>query len=291
MHYLNFREEKIHGTPDFPLAFYHVDESHPRYEMPFHWHKELEIIRILKGSFDFYINGKRINARQGDILFVNQSALHGGIPCDCIYECVVFDPLALLMHTDSCRRYIRLLTGQNIRINPALSPDCLPFRKAVWRLFDFARKKEEPGSELFLLGSLFELFGVIYHFHLYEVFTENTSPDTEKIQVLKPVLEYIDQSYMKPVTLDALAKLAGMTPRYFCRFFHAFFHRTPMDYLNYYRIERACDFLSSSSLTVTEAAYRCGFNDSSYFVKVFKKYKGMTPRQYRSANASPPSVS
>jgi AraC-like DNA-binding protein len=54
-----------------------------------------------------------------------------------------------------------------------------------------------------------------------------------------------------------------------------------MDYLSYYRVERACHLLAATSVTVTETAYRCGFNDSSYFVKIFKKYKGTTPRQYR----------
>ena len=49
MHYLDYNEKKQHGTPDFPIEYYHVDEHHPRYNMPFHCHKELEIIRILEG--------------------------------------------------------------------------------------------------------------------------------------------------------------------------------------------------------------------------------------------------
>ena len=49
MHYLDYNEKKQHGTMDFPIEYYHVDEHHPRYNMPFHCHKELEIIRILEG--------------------------------------------------------------------------------------------------------------------------------------------------------------------------------------------------------------------------------------------------
>ena len=48
MHYLDYNEKKQHGTPDFPIEYFHVDVHHPRYNMPFHCHKELEIIRILE---------------------------------------------------------------------------------------------------------------------------------------------------------------------------------------------------------------------------------------------------
>ena len=44
MLYLDYNEKQMHGTKEFPVAFYHVDSSHPRYEMPFHWHKEFELV-------------------------------------------------------------------------------------------------------------------------------------------------------------------------------------------------------------------------------------------------------
>ena len=81
--------------------------------------------------------------------------------------------------------------------------------------------------------------------------------------------------------LNELSRIAGMSPKYFCSYFHSIIHRTPIDYLNYYRIERACSELSTSDLTLTEVAYRCGFSDVCYFIKTFKRYKGITPRRYR----------
>ena len=49
MKFFDFKEDKQHGRFDFPIEFYHVDQSHPRYDMPYHWHTQCEIIRILKG--------------------------------------------------------------------------------------------------------------------------------------------------------------------------------------------------------------------------------------------------
>ena len=83
-----------------------------------------------------------------------------------------------------------------------------------------------------------------------------------------------------PLTLEEISGSVNMSPKYFCRFFHEMTHRTPIDYLNYYRIERACYQLITTNLSITEIAYASGFNDLSYFIKTFKKYKGTTPKKY-----------
>lgn len=75
-----------------------------------------------------------------------------------------------------------------------------------------------------------------------------------------------------------------MSPKYFCRIFRTVIHRTPIDYLNYYRIEKACYLLETEDLSITEVAYHCGFNDSSYFIRCFKKYKQITPTKYLKNN-------
>ena len=56
---------------------------------------------------------------------------------------------------------------------------------------------------------------------------------------------------------------------------------SPIDYVNYYRIECASHFLTSTDMTIAEIAQHCGYNDSSFFIKQFKKYKGTTPKRYR----------
>ena len=98
---------------------------------------------------------------------------------------------------------------------------------------------------------------------------------------MKNVLTYIRNNYGEPITLDELAAVAGMSPRYFCRAFAALTGRTPIAYLNYYRIECACERLTLTDKSVTEIAFSCGFNDMSYFSRVFKQLKGTTPTAYR----------
>jgi len=63
-------------------------------------------------------------------------------------------------------------------------------------------------------------------------------------------------------------------------YFRSLTGRTPIDYLNYYRIECASEMLSTKDITIREVAISCGFNDESYFIKTFNKYKGITPKQF-----------
>ena len=281
MHYLDYNEKINHGTPDFPMAFYHVDERHPRYNMPFHWHKEMELIRILEGSITISLDSVFLTAHTGDLILIEEGVIHGGTPEHCVYECAVFDA-GLLSHTDACKRYVRLMTRHQIQLYhyfQADEPRFAPLLAAAERLFP-AIAYPHAGSELLTLGALYEFFGRLFEGECYVESPVESVSLRRKMDVLKPVLEYIDTHYASPISLADLSRLAGMSPKYFCRFFKAALHRTPMDYLNYYRIEQACRILTTRELPVTEAAYRCGFNDSSYFVKTFRKYMGITPRAY-----------
>ncbi len=281
MHYLDYNEKKQHGTSDFPIAYYHVDEQHPRYNMPFHWHKEFEIIQVLEGRLVLHLDDEEIQAGAGDTIFISEGVIHGGFPEHCIYECIVFDIKPLLMHTDTCRNYLRRITHHHITVHKHFTRQDRTISRIVGHLFKSIQKKA-PGSELITVGTLYELFGIIFEKSYFQKTEKSSDRSSKKTAVMKQVLEYMEQNYSSSITLDDLSQIAGMTPKYFCRYFHAVAQKTPMDYLNYYRIERACFLLSTLDLTVTEAAFQCGFNDSSYFVKTFKKYKGVTPKQYSS---------
>lgn len=278
MHYLNYNEKIQHKTENYPLAHYFVDENHPRYHMPFHWHQEVELIYIAHGQFQLFLNDRTYEAGAGDFFYIKEGDIHGGIPKNCVYHCIVFDFKALV-HTTPVRKYTRQFDRRQLTLLEyfkAAQTDITALAAGLCRCLH----KQAPGWELSTLGLIYELYGAMIAGGYYRV----TSPESDrhdKIAHLKPVLEYIETHYSEPITLQDLSKIAGMSAKYFCRFFQVFIHRTPIDYLNYYRIERACLLLDTSSLSVTEIAYRCGFSDSSYFVRIFKKYKAITPKQYR----------
>ena len=107
MHYLDYNEKQAHGTADFPLAYYYVDEHHPRYHMPFHWHKETELLRVLEGQLRLSLDDREYVVSAGELIYIGEGVIHGGEPENCIYECAVFDPQPLLMHTLCAVTFIR----------------------------------------------------------------------------------------------------------------------------------------------------------------------------------------
>ena len=63
MHYLDYNEQIRHQTGDLPMAYYHVDERHPRYNMRMHWHRETELIHVRSGLLHLYVGDGEVDAR------------------------------------------------------------------------------------------------------------------------------------------------------------------------------------------------------------------------------------
>jgi AraC-type DNA-binding domain-containing proteins len=278
--YLDYREEKKQGTFDFPLAFYHVDENHPRYQMPYHWHPEYELFRILSGSFQLTVDGQLLTAVKGDILFIQGGRLHGGIPENCIYECIVFDMKLLLGNNKICSKEIQQLIRLEASVLLKLPEKSSSLQKIIQDLYAAVLDRKQ-GYEFIVQGSLYLLLGYIFENNLLSMNTAGPTTASLQINRFKDVLNYIEEHYTETISLETMASIAGFSPRYFCRFFRKMTQSTPTEYLNYFRIECACEQLVETSGSVTDVALSCGFNDISYFIKSFHKAKGMTPKQYR----------
>lgn len=279
MKYLEYQERRKQGTFDFPIAVYHVDERHPRYQMVYHWHFECELLRIISGHFLLTINNQLYRLSAGDIIFIQDGMLHGGMPQDCVYESLVFDMKLLLKDNHICRQQVEAIMSHELLIYQKLPGDDLFLRQTTDTLFQ-AMYAKYAGYEFIVQGSLYLLIGFILEHKLYSLRTKEKEQVSYRLKQLKQVLRYIEEHYAEEITLETLASLAGMNPKYFCRFFRQITQRTPIDYLNYYRIECAREQLSTTDTTITEVALNCGFNDISYFIKIFKKYMGITPKQY-----------
>lgn len=285
MQYMDYNERKVRGTFDFPIEFYHIEKQHPQYVMAYHWHIEYEIIRILEGTFTISLDEKEFQAEKGNIIFINSGTLHAGIPENCVYECIVFDMKMLQKKDNVCRKFIQDIMNHVINMKEYFTDEYTEFHQTIWKLFD-AMNQKFYGYQLTIQGCLYELIGILIKNGCYVQDSRKTPQNHRRILQLKQVLEMIENSYSSVITLQDLSKAAGMSPKYFCRFFQEMTHKSPIDYLNYYRVERACFQLLNTDASITDITYNVGFNDLSYFIKSFKKYKGITPARYRRANQS-----
>ena len=130
-------------------------------------------------------------------------------------------------------------------------------------------------------AKMLELIAVAYK---YDLFTRQVREDREEsgtVENLKKVLQYIGEHYGSPIRLSELAELVNMNEQYFCRYFKKNIGKTITEYINVIRVEKAATALAETEDKIIDIAAACGFDNTGYFIRRFKKEKGMTPSEYR----------
>lgn len=292
MYTAGFYEKKKHGTKKFPVAYYYVDKKHAQYHMPFHWHTEWELIRIKEKSLILHIDDQEIQAEEGDIFLIRDGMFHGGARTEGIYECLVFDLYGLFHEMEPVKEFVRPFYRfkrlPQLHFKRIEEPEICDTAARIMDVnYNYFEEMNNLASadlgwrELATTGGLVQLFALILRKGLYKENNQESVRSTHRISRIKNVLEYIEKHYQSPITLGELAEVAGMNPQYFCRAFKDVTMQSPMDYVIYYRLEQAVRLLTATDMSVMEIALECGFNDCSYFIRVFKKQKQVTPNQYR----------
>ncbi len=97
----------------------------------------------------------------------------------------------------------------------------------------------------------------------------------------KRVLDYIAASFGQPITIEDIAKEAGISASHFSRLFKQVIGDTPYQFLMRYRVERASEMLSDATRPLIDIALACGFSDQPHFTRTFKQVRGETPNAWR----------
>ena len=277
---IRLKEDARHGEPDFPMQYYFVDKSHPRYEMNLHWHSEFEIIRVCEGQLLLFVDNERHLLNKGDVAFVGSEQMHRAEPLDAVYECIVFDLNMLCRHgSERVTGYILPLLAEGVQVSSLTGKGNLPLYQTVDELFACVREQSDY-FELQAHASSARLMYLLYA-DGYIKLPEKGKHAPHRKAIMTELIRWIERNYTEKITLQSLAAVARTNEKYLCRFFKEYTGVSPIEYVNRLRIERACLDLSSDTANITAIAFDCGFNDTAYFCKVFKRYKGMTPGEYR----------
>lgn len=112
------------------------------------------------------------------------------------------------------------------------------------------------------------------------VSTESVA-DANARSKIQMAIGYIQEHFAENLTVNVLAEHYGMSPNYFSSMFKKEMSRSAVNYITELRINQARELLYHSELSVVDISKKVGYEDSQYFFRVFKKYLGMTPLQYR----------
>lgn len=165
---------------------------------------------------------------------------------------------------DLCLNAFRLGARDYFK-KPLVTKDIL---KSIELILRYKKKREKRGRTNVLLDIYADNI-------LLEATSQNVSPNIEKTK------KFIEENYNQPLSLQLLAKIACMSKYHFCRIFKKQVNMTYTKYLNTIRIKEAKRLLNTSLLSITEICFQIGYNDLTYFERVFKKLENCSPSSYR----------
>jgi len=229
---------------------------------------------------------KSYGLKKGDICIINKEQIHRVYsqeenPCSINALTIspvmlqnitgLYDELILPVISDSDFTHIRM-NGHN---NHARQ-----ISDRIEEMMLLAREKP-AGYELEALSCVALILRQVYLVHREEPF--ETGYD-EGLPLYKKKTAYLYEHYGETIRLDDIAAAADVSLSKCSLLFHKYAETSPIDFLNAYRLEMAAGKLLSTPAPIGSIAYACGFNQQSYFSRMFYREYGMTPRAYRLAN-------
>lgn len=289
--YDNLYEKKNFGTLDYPVSAYFLD-LHKSYMswIRWHWHEEMEILLIQDGTAEIFTDDASYVIRPGQGIIINQNVMHCIHSLDqnnCTFYTIVFQPEYLFGQKTSYLHTQYLLPVQNYQLFKIfLLDEKDPWHKRMLSSLNNAISVDMTqtyGYELAAKGYLC-LFWADLISHLPQHQKHVSSHVSLDEQRVKQAMLYIRTHYAEQISLEDIADSIHVSKSECCRCFTRTLQMTPFEYLMKYRIFEATKKLmmpSTEPLSIADLALSVGFNNTSYFNKLFKKFLGCTPTYYR----------
>lgn len=234
-----------------------------------HLHNHIELAFMLEGRTRLFVDSKEYTVCSGDafVIFPNQIHQYQKIDHE-RYFLSIFPP-------DLCPEFQNIFQNK-LPVSPVIKNafegnNILSLADSIIK----ANEQKEPfyrtcvkGYFLILLSELFRLME----------FEDAKSPDANTI---KAVLNYCAKSYTGDIQLQTVSEALHISKYYISRLFSQKLNMGFSDYIGTLRVSEACRLLTSENMSITEVAFAVGFNSTRSFNRLFLKYTGMTPSQYR----------
>lgn len=282
----SLKETIPHGDHLFPLEVHEIETDIQLIDkLNCHWHEDFEFFVVTKGRANFHIDTNTYPVSVGDVIFINSNHLHSATSVDSLpfaFFAVVFHPSFLAgFHKDAIeQKFFDSVLEDKVSFPPFLEKGQTENKKILDLLYEIKNSYEKKDAcyELFIKMKLFEIWYLLFQNAIYLP----TIPSGDyRIGRMKSILEYIHLHYDSNFTLEELSTYFHMSKGYFCKFFKSMAKISVVDYANAYRIHQSVSLLEKTDQEISNIALSCGFNNISYFNKLFKNFMHCTPREYR----------
>lgn len=259
-------EEYSHATEKVPFVFRKdIIRTPNHYTKISNWHEDIEIEYFKEGEGLVVLDGEKFFVQAGDFIFVKSNEIHQLIPYNNVkYDCLIID-------FNFCQKISFSQKIKNKFNNEDLS-----------RLFSELEVLLKNSNNSLLTMKLYsniinQLIVLDEQCVLSSEITEKANSSTQEI---KNIIKYIRDNFFEKLTLDEIANKFFINKFILSRKFKKFTNTTIIEYINMYRCKIAAEKILNGA-SVSSAAYSCGYENLSYFIKTFKRYYNCTPNRLK----------
>lgn len=247
-----------------------------------HHHVEYEIIYLEEGTAVCKIGKTENVVEKGTVIFIESFADHSIMkknPKEVFrYYSILFDISVLGNKEDSLYHFFSKIRVPKFITVPQNILDS-------WKEIAELKKSNFGINQLYKKSFLFDLISSIIKSGQYEIVSPLDDVSKRKVSAIENTLKYIKENYRENISMDSVLDLTNYSKSHFIRLFKESTGMNLSEYINKYRIERACLDLLYKNKNITEVATENGFNNIQYFSRVFKNYMKCTPKQYQKKKA------
>ncbi|OPC41522.1 AraC family transcriptional regulator [Elizabethkingia anophelis] len=276
--------ERIVPSEKSSFRTLHNNSPISEFKWEYHYHPEIELVCVISGNGTRHVGYHKSNYTNGDLVLIGSNIPHSGFGLNSVdpHEEIVLQFREEILHFPQQEVETRAVkdllerSKYGILYSTATKKALLPKLKKLLESEGYKRY-------LLLLEILFELSLC----EEYELLNKEIMPYTiisKNKTRLENIFTYVEHHYDKEINIEDVAKLANLTLPAFCNFFKKATQITFTEFVNRYRISKAC-LLMTQDKTISECSYSCGFNNVTYFNRMFKKYTNKTPSEFIRSNS------
>jgi AraC-like DNA-binding protein/quercetin dioxygenase-like cupin family protein len=273
--------EVIHPDEGSSFRLLHEKVIAEKYSWQYHFHPEYEIVCVLQGGGTRHVGNNVSHYEDGDLVFMGPNLPHAG-----------FGLNAHGLHEEIVLQIKEEVFNQSILTRPEMGAIASLLDKVKYGVsFTGNAKKiitrklirllKLPSFEKYLeFLSVLQIMATSEEFELLNPHTTISTSLTKNNIRLQNIFNFVEQHFHEEIEIRKVASVANLSVPSFCTYFRKIMNCTFTDFVNKFRIERACMLLHREK-TIYETCFECGFNNVAYFNKLFKSLTQKTPSAYK----------
>ncbi len=280
--YFELKENKPHGTKNDPFSTYHIENAGRSFQIPVHWHDELEIIYVKSGCLTVSISGESYIGNAGDVFVVSPGNLHlmGAQTGTVDYFTFLFPLKYISFRTDDMLndKLLEPLNSGQLMISPRVRGTAKELCEQLIAIY-VAKNNESESKITAQIKTKIILLQFILEMWKQGFVIENDTSGRNMVE--KEMVSYVQQNFTGKISLKEFGEQFHLSEKYISRYFKEHFHIALSQYVTYLRLEHAKQLLQDTDIPITEVAMQSGYQNVSYFIRSFKKAYGVSPLKYK----------